>query len=1051
MAAEVRVRGRAAHSAVLRELLLLWEAARRVGGRTVTQKRLARLGGIGPSTLNGWLAGRSVPRELDRLTAVAGELARAAGRPAHRATYWSALMAADRADDDGADDSGADNDGADDGRRDPGDTDVGAADVGRAGTGHRPDDGDRAGAGGPDRHPDRSGRVPGTANGTANGAAGGARHGAADGTVNGSTNAATTPTTSTGAGVGRHRERAGPTPAGRRLLSRYRAAPPAARALVDAGVDAMRLGHGPALPAVLLVAAAPHYLTDSERGALGAGWVAEAMVYLRRAVPGTGTLLTVDRTPGGATAPPGRGSAPDPDRDPVPGEDARDDRRVRLAEALARQSVREREREGRPVPPGLWDCLVRHADPADRAALARAAAGRGYTRTAIALCASAVEAGEAGALSVGAAMLAEAGRVAEAVDWYGAAADLGVPEAPMRAAKLLEQAGQDGQAVEWLDRAGRAGDADALCRAAELLGRRGEIEPALLRFERAARAGHPNARYRAGRLLTGLGRAEEALEWFERAAADGHPEAAAACARSCAAAGRTEQAVTWWERAWEQGSPTAVHEAARMLEAAGRVDEAAAWWERAAASGDEAAWPEAAAMLSRQGQYGNLPWYAHLGDHHALRDRAEQCERAGDFDGALAWYRKAADAGSETALFQAADLLERRGDRAGAVRCYQLAARYGDAYAMRELGRLLGELGRQRESADWYLAAHRAGDRQPLPDSVQLLLHLDGRTATAPGEVPALPAPAFPAPPLPAPPLPAPAPAALRPAVEGGSANVRPDAADFRHDRTGSRPVERTSAEQQGAERRGTAGLEEAVDLLKDAGRYFEADLLLRATERPEPERLREAARMLSGSVGTDGAIDWVQRLAGSGDRQAAREAAEMLEGRGRIEEALDWYRRAAEGGDRDALIAGARMLVDRRRTGRALEWYRRAAEAGDPLAHREAMMLLQECEERGKFGTRARSGGSTVPEGEEPEAAEALTADRWQHGWEPDARAAAPWHAAVPVAPTRRAATSATSPEPGPSAVLTDPPAPGELKYPGELKQPRVPRQSGGPARTER
>ncbi|MFJ5232178.1 hypothetical protein ACIQBJ_20050 [Kitasatospora sp. NPDC088391] len=985
MAADVRVRGRAAHSAVLRELLLLWEAARRAGGRTVTQKRFARLGGIGPSTLNGWLSGRSVPRELDRLTAVAGELARAAGRPAHRATYWSALMAADHAD--------------------PGDT----------GTG-RPDPG-RAGAADPDHDPDRSGREPGAANGTASGV----RHEAADGTVNGATNAATTSTTSTtstsantGAGAAAdagHRERTGSTPAGRRLLSRYRAAPPAARALVDAGVDAVRLGHGPELPAVLLVAAAPHYLTDSERDALGAGWVAEAMVYLCRAVPGTGRLLTVDRTPGGAAAPP----------DPPPGEDARDDRRVRLSEVLARQSVREREREGRAVPAGLWECLVRHADPAARSALARAAAGRGYTRTAITLCAAAVEAGDTGALSVGAAMLAEAGRVTEAVDWYAAAADLGAPEAPMRAAKLLEQAGRDGQAVEWLDRAGQAGDADALCRAAELLGRRGDTGPALLRFEAAARIGHPNARYRAGRLLTGLGRAEEALEWFEQAAADGHPEAAAACARNHAAAGRTDRAVTWWERAWEQGSPTAVHEAARMLEEAGRVDEAAAWWERAAASGDEAAWPEAAAMLSRQGQYGNLPWYAHLGDHHALRDRAEQCERDGDLDGALAWYRKAADAGSETALFQAADLLERRGDSAGAVRCHQLAARYGDTYAMRELGRLLGELGRQRESADWYLAAQRAGDRHPLPDSVQLLLHLDGRTATAPGEVPALPALS--------------APTVLRPAVDSRPATGRPEAEGScqedprpegsRPDRPQSRPVERCSAGP------AAARLEEAVELLKDAGRYFEADLLLRATDRPEPERLREAARMLSGSVGTDGAIDWVQRLAGAGDRQAAREAAEMLEGRGRIEEALDWYRRAAEDGDRDALLAGARMLVDRRRTGQALEWYRRAAEAGDPLAHREALMLLQECEERGG------SGG----------AAEA--ADRWQHGWEPDARAAVPWHAAVPavpVAPARRTAATVADPgaepgaAPGAGAVLTDPPG-----------CPRVPRQPGGPSRAGR
>ncbi|KDN85641.1 helix-turn-helix domain-containing protein [Kitasatospora cheerisanensis] len=97
MAADMRVRGRAAHSAVLRELHRLWDAARTTGDRTITQKRLARLGGIGPSTLNGWLTGRSVPRETDRLAVVAEELARAAGRPVRRARYWAALLEADRA------------------------------------------------------------------------------------------------------------------------------------------------------------------------------------------------------------------------------------------------------------------------------------------------------------------------------------------------------------------------------------------------------------------------------------------------------------------------------------------------------------------------------------------------------------------------------------------------------------------------------------------------------------------------------------------------------------------------------------------------------------------------------------------------------------------------------------------------------------------------------------------------------------------------------------------------------------------------------------------
>ncbi|RKE18988.1 hypothetical protein [Streptomyces sp. TLI_171] len=934
MAADVRVRGRAAHSAVLRELLPLWEAARRVGGRTVTQKRLARLGGIGPSTLNGWLSGRSVPRELDRLTAVAGELARAAGRPVRQAPYWSALMEADRARSESPRSDGAQSEGPRPAGADS----------------HRAPAFDGSKADSPTSDRPRGAERPGE-------------------------HRATPPSSARRPPVtGPRRPAGGPAPAGLRLVSRYRSAPPAAGAVLDAALDALRLGHRPELPAVLLAAAAPLYLTDRERDALEPGWVAAAMVYLRKAVPGTGALLTVEGPAGG----PAEQAAPGPTGGVAgPAAGAADGHRVRLAESLVRQLGPERE--SRPVPPGLWDCLTRHAHPDDRAALARAAAGRGLTRTAIGLCTAAVEAGDRAALSVGAAMLAEAGRTAEAVDWYGAAADLGVPEAPMRAAELLEHGGQDEQAVGWYDRAGRAGDAEALCRAAELLGRRGEIEPALVRFEQAARAGHPTARYRAGRLLAGAGRAEEALDRFERAAADGHPTAAAECARICAGAGRIDRAAAWYERAWEQGVAAAAHEAARMLESAGRIDQAAAWYERAAASGDETAWDEAAALLARHGQYGNLPWYAHVGDHRALRERAEQSERDGDPETALLWYRKAADAGSETALFQAADLLERHGDTDRAVHCYELAARRGDAYAMRELGRLLGESGRHRESAGWLLAAFEAGDRHALPATAPLARHLDRWTAETPAS-----------------------------RGRGAEAVLRQAPSPGHLAADGSQSG---SAAPALAEQRGPARLQDAVDLLKDAGRYFEADLLLRSTDRPEPDRLREAARMLSGSVSTDRAIAWVQCLADTGDRQAAREAAEMLESRGRIDDALDWYGRAATEGDRDALLAAARMLADRRRTGTALEWYRRAADAGDPLAHGEALMLLQQS------AASDRSIGS------------AGAADLLRHGWEPDAQPGAPWHAAVPVQSAQRVAAGTAAPPPAQAGAAP-------------ARRPRVPRQ---------
>ncbi len=969
MTTDVQMTGRAARSAVLRELLLLWDEARRAGGRTITQKRLARIGGIGPSTLHGWLSGRSVPREADRLALVAGELARVAGRPVRPARYWAALLEADRL----------------------------RAQLTQSQTdrpSHEP-------AGGP---PCQSVRRSVTVRST-EGAGHRVRSTVAvgsGGSIRRSTGTGTGMGMGTGAGTA-----SGPGPAGTRLVNRYRSAPPAARAVVDAALDAVRLGHRPVLPAALLAASAPHYLTSRERNALRPGWVADGLAYLRKAVPGTGALLTTGDTTGNRTADgrPATDQAPYGVAAARGAETARTatagGHEVRIAEALVRQL--RPEREGRTVPAGLWECLSRYAHPADRSALARSAATRGLTRIAVGLCASAAEAGDPTALSAGADLLAEAGRTAEAADWYGAAADRGVPEAAVRAAELLERDGRFAQAVDWYDRAAQNGDADAHCRGAELLCRHGEIAPALHRFEEAARSGHPTARHRAGRLLVELGRTDQALEWFERAAADGHPEAAADCARLCAAAGRIDRAVAWWERAWALGTAAGAHEAARTLEAAGRIDEAAAWYERAAGSGDESAWHEAAALLARHGQYGNLPWYAHIGDPQALRERAEQCERDGDPDAALEWYRKAAEAGCEAALFQAADLLERHGDRTRAVRWYERAAARGDVYAMRELARLLGELGRARESAGWYRCALAAGGR-PVVSAPAVTAPLApglGRFAPQP---PALTGPA----------------PDLVPASRGQADPGRPGAGP-------GAPVPAP------ADRPGPVRLDEAVELLKEAGRFFEASLLLRSTDRPEPERLREASRMLSGATCDDRAIAWVQRFADSGDRPAVREAAEMLESRGRIDDALTWYGRAADEGDRDALLAAARMLAERRRPQHAVEWYRRAAEAGDPLAHREALMLL---DEHGEQPTRSAAGTGT------PTTAATLRGN----GWEPDAVPAALWSVAVPAALPLPGTSTAPATSTGGDRPGTAPPFPARVP-----RQPGAARTPEAPARAER
>jgi hypothetical protein len=63
------------------------------------------------------------------------------------------------------------------------------------------------------------------------------------------------------------------------LLARYRNAPPSVRALMDAAMDARRLGMRADLPQAFLEAAAPAYLTGDQWDALGEDWLEQALAY----------------------------------------------------------------------------------------------------------------------------------------------------------------------------------------------------------------------------------------------------------------------------------------------------------------------------------------------------------------------------------------------------------------------------------------------------------------------------------------------------------------------------------------------------------------------------------------------------------------------------------------------------------------------------------------------------------------------------------------------------------------------------------------------------
>jgi uncharacterized protein YidB (DUF937 family) len=153
------------------------------------------------------------------------------------------------------------------------------------------------------------------------------------------------------------------------LLARYRHAPPAAAALINAAMDARRLGMGIGLPWAFLRAAAPSYLTDAEWGALDEDWLEQALAYTAEECKGVrGPLTRIYPRPARSrsTASFSRDSGEQP--------------LYRLADYLDQYG--RNHRKGQVPPSGLWAAAADHAFPGDQVTLGATAHDRGLYRDA---------------------------------------------------------------------------------------------------------------------------------------------------------------------------------------------------------------------------------------------------------------------------------------------------------------------------------------------------------------------------------------------------------------------------------------------------------------------------------------------------------------------------------------------------------------------------------------------------------------------------------------------------------------------------------------------
>jgi hypothetical protein len=154
------------------------------------------------------------------------------------------------------------------------------------------------------------------------------------------------------------------------LLSQYHNAPPAARALIQAAMDARRLGMRPALPQAFLEAAAPGYLTDSEWHLLPENWMEEGLEYTGKPCKGVRGPLTRARPR------PGRWAQSPDDFSPRPNDGVA----YRLADFL--DQTGHRSRRDKIPPESFWTAAAAHAYPGDLADLGQEAASRGLYRDA---------------------------------------------------------------------------------------------------------------------------------------------------------------------------------------------------------------------------------------------------------------------------------------------------------------------------------------------------------------------------------------------------------------------------------------------------------------------------------------------------------------------------------------------------------------------------------------------------------------------------------------------------------------------------------------------
>ncbi|MFF8260482.1 hypothetical protein [Streptomyces virginiae] len=481
------------------------------------------------------------------------------------------------------------------------------------------------------------------------------------------------------------------------LLRRYEHARPAARAVLEAAMDARRLGVGVRLPQAFLTEAAIDYLSNKDYDELTNDWAETAYRDLARPVHGKQAPLrrTMDRPirrpPSNAAPPAERLSSGEPS--------------LQLADYLEQHGRTNRRHMCPPM--SFWHAAYEHLTrPSDLRNLASAAHERHRLQWAHGLLQRAADAGHPNAL-VDLALTRERGGDREGAEaLLDRAAAAGHVNALFILGQMREAAGDWPKAEALYRRAADRGNTNALMvliRVREAAGDR-EAADTLLRQVMSVGPTRSPANLGMGRDANSRG-----VRPPVRSASDVGAMRPVSLAKQRDRNGGKARPLV--QPASDPGNTNALVDLARMREAAGDREGAESLLRRAADAGHAGALIDLARMREkygdREGAEALLQEVGDAGNTNALVDLARVREAAGDREGAESLLRRAADAGHAGALIDLARMREKYGDRAGAEALFQRAAAAGHTSALVILMQMREEDG-DHEGAE--ALCHRAAE-----------------------------------------------------------------------------------------------------------------------------------------------------------------------------------------------------------------------------------------------------------------------------------------------------------------------------------------------------